>query len=50
MESQIDSIAISKIKRIIVQVVQTKASRGSSYIPTPEKYKHSQCGLVNMKK
>ena len=48
MESQNYSIATSKIKKIIVHVFQTKASRGSSYIPTPENYKHAQCGLVNI--
>ena len=48
MESKYDSVAISKITRIIVQVFQTKASRGSSYIPTPEKYCNQNCGLINI--
>ena len=48
-QSKIDSVAISKTTRIVIQVVQTRVSRRSSYIPTPEHYKHSQCGLINIK-
>ena len=50
VQNKVDSIVISKITRIITQVFQTRVSRTSSYIPTSEKYKHSQCGFINIKK
>jgi hypothetical protein len=32
-----------------MDVYETKPARGSSYIPTPEKYSNPKCGLVNIK-
>ena len=47
LESDIESRAISQIKRIVVQVFQTNPSRAASDIPTPGKYNNSRGGLVN---
>ena len=49
LESETDSRSISQIKRIIIMVVQNKPSRGASYIPTPEQYNNSRCGLISIK-
>ena len=40
------------VKRITTMYLKTytmKPSRGSSYIPTPEKFKNAKCGLINIK-
>ena len=48
LESKINSVVISKITRIIIQVFQTRVSRGSSYIATPDKLGIPKCGLTNI--
>ena len=37
-----------KFDKLSIDIFETKALRGSSYIPTPEKYSNSMCGLVNI--
>jgi uncharacterized protein (UPF0335 family) len=34
---------------LAIDIYEIKKLRGSSYIPTPEKYKNAKCGLVNIK-
>ena len=48
IQSKVDSVAISKIITVI-QVFQTRVSRGSSWIATPEKHANAKCGLLNIK-
>ena len=50
MESQIEYSVISQIKQFIVRVFQTIVSRGSSYMPMPEKYTNARCGRININK
>ena len=38
-----------EITKFDIDMFETKALRGSSYIPTPEKYSNPKCGLVNIK-
>ena len=41
-----------KVKRYVklaIDFYSTKPSRGSSYIPTPEKYSNAKCGLINIR-
>ena len=38
-----------EIVKFDIDIFETKPLRGSSYIPTPEKYANSKCGLVNIK-
>ena len=40
---------IKKYHYISADMDKTKPSRASSYIPTPAKYQHSRCGLINIK-
>ena len=40
---------IVKYNHIDVDFFETKPLRAASYIPTPEKYNHSRCGLINIK-
>ena len=40
--------AIVKFDKLSIDIFETKALRASSYIPTPEKYCKSMCGLVNI--
>ena len=39
---------IQAIYKLCVDIFQTRDLRGSSYIETPSKFKHSRCGLVNI--
>ena len=38
-----------KFHRIDLKGFTNKAERGSSWIPTPEKYNNAKCGLINIK-
>ena len=38
-----------KIVKFDIDIFETKPLRGSSFIPTPEKYSNPKCGLVNIK-
>ena len=38
-----------KLFKIDLKGFTTKAERGSSWIPTPEKYNNAKCGLINIK-
>lgn len=49
MDGSQDSRSISRINKIIVAIYTTRKERGSSYMPTPEKYSNSFCGLINIK-
>jgi len=40
--------SVKKIHRVFLKSYTVKPVRGSSYIPTPEKFAHSKCGLVNI--
>ncbi|MFM7986828.1 MAG: hypothetical protein ACKPKO_46695 [Candidatus Fonsibacter sp.] len=42
--------SIESIDKLAIDAFETKPIRASSYIPTPAKYSHSKCGLVNIKK
>ncbi len=42
------SWSIESIDKLAIDVFETKPIRASSYIPTPVKYSHSKCGLVNI--
>ena len=39
---------VYKFLNIILQGFTIRAESGSSYIPTPEKYNNSRCGLINI--
>ena len=39
--------AILFFNKLSIDIFETKAMRASSYIPTPEQYSNSMCGLVN---
>jgi len=39
---------ISKVFHVFVIFYKTNPVRGSSYIPTPEKYSNAKCGLINI--
>ena len=39
---------IVSFNKLSTDVLETKAMRASSYIPTPEKYSNPKCGLVNI--
>ncbi|MFM7988362.1 MAG: hypothetical protein ACKPKO_54525, partial [Candidatus Fonsibacter sp.] len=41
--------SIESIDKLAIDVFETKPIRASSYIPTPAKYSHSKCGLINIK-
>jgi hypothetical protein len=41
--------ALTKIHYIFLESYDIKPVRGSSYIPTPEKYSNPKCGLINIK-
>jgi hypothetical protein len=41
--------SVKKIHRVFLKSYTVKPVRGSSYIPTPEKFAHNKCGLVNIK-
>ena len=49
MDTSHDSSSISRINKIIVAIYTTRKERGSSYMPTPDKYNNSRCGLINIK-
>lgn len=38
-----------KIEEFITDIFEIKPVRGSSYIPTPEKYSNAKCGLINIR-
>ena len=48
-QAKIDSVATSKITKMVIRVFQTRVSRGSSWIATPEEYANAKCGLINIK-
>jgi hypothetical protein len=53
MEKRIEALvgsgwAIKQITGLFITTYTQTPSRGSSYIPTPEKYKNSKCGLINI--
>ena len=37
------------VKSVSADVAQTNPARGSSYIPTPERFAHPKCGLINIR-
>ena len=37
-----------KIHYAFIETYKKKPVRGSSYIPTPDKYNHPKCGLINI--
>ena len=41
-------LTLMKIHYFFFDVYKIKAIRGSSYIPTPEKYSNPKCGLINI--
>ncbi|NDB82316.1 MAG: hypothetical protein EB127_06190, partial [Alphaproteobacteria bacterium] len=41
--------SLKKIHYIFLESYDIKPVRGSSYIPTPEKYSNPKCGLINIK-
>ena len=40
--------AILSFNKLPIDILETKAMRASSYIPTPEQYSNAMCGLVNI--
>jgi hypothetical protein len=42
------AIYIKSILEIRIDVYKTRPVRGASFIPTPERYMNSKCGLVNI--
>jgi predicted nucleic acid-binding Zn-ribbon protein len=40
---------VKKINHVFLKSYKVKPIRGTSYIPTPEKFANSRCGLVNIK-
>ena len=40
---------VKKINHVFLKSYKVKPIRGSSYIPTPEKFANSRCGLINIK-
>jgi hypothetical protein len=42
------SYRVKRFNSIIINYLQTKVARGSSYIKTPEKFANSRCGLINI--
>ena len=40
---------LKRINYIFVELFEIKPARGSSHIPTPEKYKNAKCGIINIK-
>ena len=40
--------SLKKIHYVFIETYDKKAVRGSSYIPTPEKYSNAKCGLINI--
>ena len=40
--------SIDKIDYVFLEEYDNKPIRGSSYIPTPEKFKNRKCGLINI--
>ena len=40
---------VKKINHVFLKSFKVKPIRGSSYIPTPEKFVNAKCGLVNIK-
>ena len=40
--------ALVSFNKLSIDIFETKALRASSYIPTPEEYSNSMCGLVNI--
>ena len=40
---------LKKINYFFVHFHKVKPSRGASYIPTPDKFNNSRCGLINIK-
>jgi hypothetical protein len=41
--------SVKKIRHVFLKSYNVKPLRGSSYIPTPEKFTNPKCGLVNIK-
>ena len=41
--------SIDKIEYAFLESYNNKPIRGSSYIPTPEKFSHAKCGLINIR-
>jgi hypothetical protein len=41
--------AVKKIQQVFLKSYSVNPIRGSSWIPTPEKFANSRCGLVNIK-
>jgi hypothetical protein len=40
--------SLKNINNIFIEVFKINAIRGSSYIPTPDKFKNAKCGLINI--
>ena len=40
--------ALKKIHYAFIETYKKKPVRGSSYSPTPDKYNHPKCGLINI--
>ena len=39
---------IKEFKAIFIDMFETRPVRGSSYIPTPERFSNAKCGLINI--
>jgi hypothetical protein len=40
---------VVSINNLNMDTFKIKAARGSSWIPTPERYSNAKCGLINIK-
>ena len=40
---------MKRINSLFVEIFEIKPARGSSYIPTPEKYQNAKCGIINIR-
>ena len=49
MKHKESGYTLKKIHHLFIESVSIKPVRGSSYIPTPEKFSNSFCGLINIK-
>ena len=39
---------VKRYPKLAIDMFEIRVARGSSYIPTPERYAHAKCGLINI--